>query len=68
MNYNTKQRKINHKSLKKANVDATLKLFEGGGHFAVYGAKVGEISSGMPQFRTEMMNLMNVFFDKHLKK
>lgn len=57
-----------YKLLRKVHVDATLKLFEGGGHFAVYGAQVGEISSGMPQFRTEMMNLMNDFFDKHLKK
>lgn len=54
--------------LKNAGVDATLKLIEGGGHFAVYGAQVGEISSGMPQFRTEMMNHMNDFFDRHLKK
>jgi len=57
-----------YKSLKKANIDATLKLFEGGGHFAVYGAQVGEISGDMPGFRTEMMNLMNDFFDNHLKR
>src|SRR4030095_8285173 len=40
-----------YKALRKANVDATLKLFEGGGHLAVYGATVGEISGGMPGFR-----------------
>jgi acetyl esterase/lipase len=57
-----------YQALRKANVEATLKLFEGGGHFAVYGALIGEISGGMPNFRNEMKNLMNDFFDKYLKK
>jgi acetyl esterase/lipase len=57
-----------YKSLIKAKRVATLKLFEGGGHFAVYGAQPGAISGGMPRFRTEMLELMNAFFDRHLKK
>lgn len=51
-----------YQSLRKANVEATLKRFEGGGHFVVYGAQVGEISGSMPQFRAEMLQLMIDFF------
>jgi acetyl esterase/lipase len=49
-------------------VRASIRIFPNEGHFASYGATVGEISGGMPAIRSEMRRLMNEFFDKHLKQ